>query len=218
MGLYSWLLAQSYDWAMCKTEQRCLNRWRRELLTQATGELLEIGAGTGTNIALYPAQLTKVTLSEPNLQMRRKLRKKLTGSKRNFHLTDWAAEQIEQPDHSFDTIVCSLVLCSVGNQQRSLREIFRLLRPGGQLLFLEHVIAKNEQTIRRQHLFEPIWRYCSGNCHLTRDTLHNIKVSGMVIEELTEANILGAPSILRRSVRGRARKPGPAKNSFGKNG
>lgn len=208
MGLYSWLLAQSYDRAMRKTEQLCLNQWRSELLALATGDLLEIGTGTGTNLAHYPPQLTKITLSEPDSQMRRKLQKKLSSpTVRNIHLADWPAERIEQPDQSFDTIVCSLVLCSVNNQQLALKEVFRLLRPGGQLLFLEHVIATNTKTIRWQKRLEPIWRHCSGNCHLTRDTLNTIKACGLEIEALTEADILGAPAILRRTIRGRARKP-----------
>lgn len=208
MRLSSWLMAQSYDWAMRKTEQRCLNQWRKELLTQATGELLEIGAGTGINLPHYPDHLTEITLSEPDPQMRNKLQKKLSATtNRGIQLTPWSAEQVELPDQSLDTIVCSLVLCSVNDQQQALTELYRLLRPGGQLLFLEHIIAAEEKTIRWQKRLEPIWRCCSGNCHLTRDTLSNIEATGLQIEQVSEADIIGAPAILRRTVRGRARKP-----------
>lgn len=208
MGLHSWLMAQSYDWAMRKTEQRCLAQWRQELLAQATGELLEIGAGTGINLPHYPYNLSKITLCEPDSQMRRKLRQKLTDAQhRNIQVVHWCAEQIELPDQSFDTIVSSLVLCSVSDPQQALKELYRLLRPGGQLLFLEHIIAAEHKTIRWQRRFEPVWRRCSGNCHLTRDTLINIEAAGLQIEHLQEADIIGAPAILRRTVRGRAHKP-----------
>ncbi len=201
-------MAQSYDWAMRKTEQRCLNQWRRELLSQATGALLEIGAGTGINLPHYPANLSKMTLSEPDPQMRRKLSRKLGVKYQHVEIAHWGAEQIELPDHSVDTIVSSLVLCSVSDQQQALKELHRLLRPGGQLLFLEHIIAAEAKTVRWQKRIEPVWKRCSGNCHLTRDTLRNIEATGLQIEHLNEANIVGAPAILQRTVRGRARKPG----------
>lgn len=208
MGLYSWLMAQSYDLAMRKTEQRCLNQWRKDLLGQATGDLLEIGAGTGSNLPHYPTTLSTITLSEPDPQMRRKLQQKLaTEKKLEITVADWNAEQINLPDQSLDTIVSSLVLCSVGNQYQTLNELHRVLRPGGQLLFLEHIIAAEIKTVRWQKWIEPAWRRCSGNCHLTRDTANNIEAAGLRIEQLHEAEIIGAPAILQRTVRGRARKP-----------
>ncbi len=207
MKLHSWLMAQSYDWLLRKTEQRCLGPWRQELLQQACGELLEIGAGTGTNLPYYPPELTGITLSEPDPQMRRRLENKFNIPGGNRALVPWSAEQIELPDQSFDTIVSSLVLCSVQNQQQALSELYRLLRPGGQLLFLEHIVASDEKTRKRQKMLEPLWRCCSGNCHLTRDTLSEIEKSGLQIEKLQEDEIVGAPAILRRAVRGVARKP-----------
>jgi ubiquinone/menaquinone biosynthesis C-methylase UbiE len=208
MRLFSWLMAQSYDWTMRKTEQRCLNQWREDLLRQATGDLLEIGAGTGSNLPHYPTSLSTITLSEPDPQMRRKLQQKLAAkNNREITVVNWNAEQINLPAQSLDTIVSSLVLCSVGNQQQTLTELHRVLRPGGQLLFLEHIIAAETKTVRWQKRIEPVWRLCSGNCHLTRDTANNIEAAGLKIEQLNEANIIDAPAILQRTVRGRARKP-----------
>jgi len=207
MKLQSWLLAQSYDWLLRKTEQRCFGPWRQELLLQARGELLEIGAGTGANLPFYPQGLSGITLSEPDPQMRRRLENKLNDPSGNRLLAPWSAEQIERPDQSFDTIVSSLVLCSVQDQPQALSELYRLLRPGGQLLFLEHIVASDEKTRKRQKMFEPLWRCCSGNCHLTRDTLAEIEKSGLQIVNLQEDEIVGAPAILRRAVRGVARKP-----------
>ena len=207
MGLQSWLMAQTYDRVMRKTEQLCLNQWRRELLTQATGEALEIGAGTGINLPHYPAD-RKLILCEPDAQMRKQLQKKLAaGTNQQIQITDWTAEQINLPDHSLDTIISTLVLCSVKDQQQALKEVYRVLRPGGQLLFMEHVGSEDSRLVRWQKLFEPLWRCVCGNCHLTRTTADNIKANGMVIEQLHESEMLGAPAIARRTLRGRARKP-----------
>lgn len=207
MGFRSWLTAKSYDLAIHGTEQRCLNHWRRELLVEAGGDLLEIGAGTGLNLAHYPADLPRLILSEPDLHMWHELKKKQRSSiHRQAELTNWDAEQLALPDQSIDTIVSTLVLCSVNNQQRALEELFRVLRPGGRLLFMEHVISRHPGVIRWQKLCEPFWACCSGNCRLTRDTATNIEATGMQIEQLTEADMLGVPAIFRRTVRGVARK------------
>ena len=208
MGFYSWLMAQGYDLAIDKTEQRCLSQWRRELLTEASGGLLEIGAGTGMNLPYYPSHLSQITLSEPDPHMRAQLQKKLTLNPLPSSLvTDWPAEQLDLPDHSIDTMVSTLVLCSVTCTRQTLQELYRVLRPGGQLLFIEHVVAAEKTTVRWQKLWEPAWRCCCGNCHLTRDTLYSMEETGLVIEQLTESDIVGAPAIVRRALRGRARKP-----------
>jgi 2-polyprenyl-3-methyl-5-hydroxy-6-metoxy-1,4-benzoquinol methylase len=208
MGLYSWLMAQSYDLAMGKTEALCLGNWRNELLNQASGELLEIGAGTGVNLPYYPAGLTQLILSEPVAPMRAQLQTKLaTNTHQQVRVVDWVAERIDLPDQSIDTVVSTLVLCSVKNLQMSLLEVYRVLRPGGQLLFLEHVLANDARTLRWQNFWHPFWRCCCGNCHLTRDTVRDIEAAGMIIEQLQEAEMLGAPAIVRRTMRGIARKP-----------
>lgn len=208
MGIYAWVMAKGYDFAIHKTEQRCLDHWRRDLLARASGHILEIGAGTGLNLPHYPAGLSKLTLSEPDPHMRKQLLNKISGtSQQPVQVNDWHAEQIDLPDNSVDTIVSTLVLCSVNCVQQTLQELSRVLRPGGQLLFLEHVRAAEEKIIRWQKRCEPLWRCCCGNCHLTRDTIYSIEETGMVIEEIKEDDIVGAPAIVRRSLRGHARKP-----------
>ena len=205
--IHSYLMAKSYDYAMRSTEKRCLQKWRKELLAQADGDLLEIGAGTGVNTPHYPDRVSQIILSEPDAQMRKQLQHKagqLQSDKVN--ITPWGAESIEMPDDSFDTIVSTLVLCSVPNLETSLNEIHRLLRPNGVLLFLEHVISKHLPTRTWQHRIEPLWGLCAGNCHLTRDTATAIHASGLKIEQLTEAPMVGAPAFVRGTIRGAARK------------
>lgn len=200
-------MAKSYDYAMRSTEKKCLRQWRQELLSQAKGELLEIGAGTGVNIPHYPANISRIILSEPDKQMRKILQRKTLAVKKDcVEITPWQAEAIDMPDSSFDTIVSTLVLCSVPDLKNSLKEIYRLLRPDGTFLFLEHVISDHPHTLAWQRRIEPFWSFCAGNCQLTRDTSTAIHTAGLKIEQLTEAPMIGAPAFVRRTIRGSARK------------
>ena len=203
----SYIIAKSYDYAMRSTEKRCLQSWRKELLAQAHGDLLEIGAGTGVNLPHYPDHINRIILSEPDAQMRKQLQRETDQfQQQRLNITPWGADSIEMPDGSFDTIVSTLVLCSVPNLETSLNEIYRLLRPDGILLFLEHVISDHPPTRTWQHRIEPIWGLCAGNCHLTRDTATAILAAGLKIEQLTEAPMTGAPAFVQRTIRGSARK------------
>ncbi len=204
----SFFIAKSYDRAMRATEKRCLHQWRRELLQQATGDVLEIGAGTGINLPHYPVTVTRLILSEPDPQMRLELDKRLSqhdGLK--IDVTMWGADDIAAEDRSFDTIVSTLVLCSVPDQPAALAELHRLLRPGGKLIFLEHVLSDHPPTQQWQHRLEPVWSLCAGDCKLTRDTATAIETAGFTIDQLTDAPMIGAPAFVSRTIRGIATKP-----------
>ena len=206
-SLSAFLMARFYDRAMQRTEQLCLQSWRAALLSKAVGQTLEIGAGTGANLRHYPPDCI-LLLSEPDRHMRRRLGPKIhKGNPVSIELYDWAAEAIPLPEASFDTIVSTLVLCSVANLQQCSEELFRLLRPGGRLLFIEHVLAEQPRLAGWQRRLTPFWRCCCGNCHLDRDTIKALSRAGFQFAELTEAPLLGAPAIVRRSVRGLALKP-----------
>lgn len=203
----SFLMAKSYDYAMRSTEKKCLHGWRQELLTQASGNLLEIGAGTGVNLPYYPESVTQIVLSEPDAQMRKKLqRKTMQTHKDGILITGWKADSVAMPDASYDTIVSTLVLCSVPCLESSLQEIYRLLRPNGVFLFLEHIISNHPPTLLWQQRIEPFWSFCAGDCRLTRDTAAAIQAAGLQIEQLTEAPMTGAPAFVQRTIRGSARK------------
>jgi len=204
----SYFIAKSYDRAMCATEKRCLRQWRCELLQYATGEVLEIGAGTGINIPHYPTTVTRLILSEPDPQMRLKLEKRLAQhGNQQIDIMEWGADNIETDDHSFDTVVSTLVLCSVPDQAIALAELHRLLRPGGKLIFLEHVLSDHPPTQQWQHRLEPVWSLCAGDCKLTRDTATAIETAGFTIDQLTDAPMIGAPAFVSRTIRGIATKP-----------
>jgi len=189
------LMAHFYDRALQRTEQLCLRAWRAELLMKASGETLEIGAGTGANLPHYPDHC-RVLLSEPDRHMRRQLARKIHHHGAiQVELHHWPAEAISLPDASLDTIVSTLVLCSVENLQHCVQDLFRLLRPGGQLLFIEHVQAVNQRLAHWQRCLTPLWKYCCGNCHLDRDTTGALSEAGFQFAELTEAPLLGPPHV-----------------------
>jgi len=203
----SYLMASSYDLLMRNTECRCLSAWRREILAQAHGDALEIGAGTGLNLPFYGKKIERLYLAEPDRQMRGKLASKAKRlNDERIQITPWQAESLDLPDASCDTIVSTLVLCSVTSLEKGLAEIRRLLRPGGKLLFLEHIISDHEPTRILQQRIEPLWGCCAGDCRLTRNTPAAISAAGLTIESLTEERMLGAPAFVNRTVRGLARK------------
>lgn len=204
----SFLMAQTYDLIMKATERRCLGAWRREILASAQGAILEIGAGTGVNLPFLPKGKEALYLCEPDAQMRRQLQRKSSVSGHsNIRVTDWQAEALNMPDNSFDTIISTLVLCSVADLNLALSEIYRLLKPGGALLFMEHIIADQPRTRAWQRRIEPLWSLCAGDCRLTRDTGNAIEQAGFTIETLTEEPMAGAPAFVNRTIRGLARKP-----------
>lgn len=206
--LRSFLIAKTYDFAMNGTEQRCLTAWRREILAKARGDLLEIGAGTGINLQHYPEDTSRIIMCEPDHQMRKQLLRRTQSSARKVEINDWWAELIDLPDNSLDTIVSTLVLCSVRCQDTSLKEIYRVLRPKGSLLFMEHIISDHPPTRNWQQRIEPLWSFCAGDCRLTRDTATAMKRVGFTLERITEAPMLGAPAFVKRTIRGIAKKPG----------
>jgi len=205
----SFLTAFFYDRVMAKTEQECLQEWRHRLLTQVSGEVLEVGAGTGANIKLYSLNVTRLVLSEPDKHMRRLLTEQL-GNHQAGHVSvsGGSGEQIEADDESFDYVVSSLVCCSVTNLNACLSEIRRVLRPGGSFVFLEHVAAPSGTSTRRwQNMINPLWKTFMGNCHLNRETESAIVSEGFDIVQIDRDSMCNAPPIVRPTIRGIARKP-----------
>ena len=201
-----WLMARVYDRVMAGSEAACLQRWRRELFADLHGRVLEVGAGTGASLPFYPDSIDELVLAEPDPHMRRQLEARAAGRGR---VIGDAVEALDQPDASFDAVVSSLVLCSVESSTRALAELFRVLRPGGQLVFIEHVAASDDpQRLRWQQRAEPIWKRVAGNCHLTRDTEAAILAAGFVFEQIERDSLRKAMPLVRPSIRGRARKPG----------
>lgn len=204
------LSALFYDRMCRRVERETLGEWRRDLLAPLSGEVLEIGSGTGLNLPFYPSSVDRVILSEPDPHMRNQLRKKLAQARAEMvTVMDATVDALPLPDRSVDAVVATLVLCSVPDQRSALAEIHRVLRPWGQFVFLEHVAAEGRpRLLRWQQRIEPIWKRLAGNCHLTRRTEAVIEGSGLVIERVTRAEFFPAPALVRTSIRGVARRPG----------
>lgn len=208
------LTAFFYDRLMARSEEACLREWRRGLLKRVSGDVLEIGAGTGANISLYPDSVTRIVLTEPDLHMRKRLQKKADNhSLNNVSVTGGTAETIEAEDESFDYVVSSLVCCSVTDQSQCLSEIRRVLKPGGSLVFLEHVAAADGTSRRRwQDAINPLWKTLMGNCHLNRETEQAITAEGFDIVHIEKESMRKALPIVRPTIRGIAIKPDDQKN------
>ena len=205
----SFLTAYFYDRVMAKTEEACLKEWRYDLLQQVSGEVLEVGAGTGANIKLYSANVARLVLTEPDEHMRKFLKEKIGNQQlENVSVTSGTADQIEAADESFDYVISSLVCCSVMDLEACLSEIRRVLRPGGDFVFLEHVAAANGSSRRRwQNIINPVWKTFMGNCHLNRETESAIVSEGFDIVQIERESMRNALSIVRPTIRGIARKP-----------
>lgn len=203
------IVAAVYDKMMRPVEEAGLSDWRAELLGAASGKVLEIGAGTGRNFGYYPSRIDRLVVSEPDRNMRALLSRASVG-RGAVEVIDAPAEQLPFADETFDTVVSTLVLCSVADQRASLGEMYRVLRPGGSLLFIEHVAASASSRPRRltwQRRIEPVWRRLVGNCHLTRRTEEAIEAAGFEIVEIERTSMRKALPLLRPTVRGVARRP-----------
>jgi ubiquinone/menaquinone biosynthesis C-methylase UbiE len=204
----SWLMAAVYDRSMRMSNEACLDIWRAELLRDLSGDVLEVGAGTGATLPCYPKTMKRLVLCEPDPHMRSKLQAKCDAAgAKHVEISGASLEALPAAPASLDAVVCSLVLCSVPDQQAALKEIQRVLKPGGKLVFLEHVAADGKPNrLKWQRRIEPVWKHLTGNCHLTRRTEAAITAAGFKIERIERESIRKALPIVRPSIRGVARK------------
>lgn len=193
-----------YDRCFKSAEEAGLREMRRDLLATARGRVLELGAGTGLNLELYPASVTDLTLTEPDPHMIRQLRKRVEESSRRAEVVEAPAEELPFDDDSFDTVALTLVLCTVPDPDAALQEVKRVLRPGGQFLFLEHVRSRNPSLAKWQDRLERPWRFLADGCHCNRDTVSAISASGLRLGEVERPELPKAPPIVRPMAKGSA--------------
>jgi ubiquinone/menaquinone biosynthesis C-methylase UbiE len=198
------LFAAVYDRGLKGTEDAGLREMRRETLAAAHGRTIDLGAGTGANLALYPDAVTELVLAEPDPHMVKQLRRKLAQSGRAVELVEAPAERLPFEDSSFDTAVFTLVLCTVPNPEAALAETARVLKPGGRLLFVEHVRADDAGLARWQDRLEKPWRLLGDGCHCNRDTVATIEASPLSVEKVERGTLPKAPPLVRPLVRGSA--------------
>jgi SAM-dependent methyltransferase len=173
------------------------------LLQRAYGRTLEIGSGTGLNLPHYPAAVDELILTEPDAGMRARLRHRADRERPAVAIVADQAGALNLADASVDTVVSTLVLCTVDDPAVTLREIARVLRPGGQLLFIEHVRSRSPRLARWQDRLEAPWRRFASGCHCNRDTLALIGAAGFTAEAAHET-WRGSPPVVRPLIVGRA--------------
>lgn len=171
------LFAALYDLLAPAAERAYYGSRRAEVVGGAAGRVLEIGAGTGANLPYYPAG-TALVAAEPNPHMLRRARRRATRLRRPVAWVQAAAESLPFEDESFDAVVSTLVLCSVGEPEAAARELWRVLRPGGMLRLIEHVRAEEPALARWQDRVTPIWRRLGAGCHPNRPTLAILERAG----------------------------------------
>ena len=203
MSLRKTFFAATYDRMSRKSEEAGLRDLRHGLLAEAGGSVLEIGGGTGANLPHYDGKVESLVVTEPEPAMLRRLQQKAREQAPLAKVLQAPAEDLPLEDGSFDTVVSTLVLCGVDDQARSLREIRRVLRPGGHLLFLVHVRSDDPGLARFQDRMNWLNRIVVG-CDCNRRTLAAIEATGFTVSRLEQTTIPKAPKFVRPSIVGAA--------------
>jgi len=209
MSLSGRIFAANYDRFMSKAERGGLAAQRAALLRGASGEVIEIGGGTGASLRGFGQGITSLTVTEPEVPMVRRLEQRARGQAPAARVLRAPAEDLPFDDAQFDVAVSTLVLCAVDDQPRALRELRRVLRPGGRLLFIEHVRSDDPGLSRWQDRLNWLNRIVA-HCNCNRPTLDTIRASGFTITGLERSELPGAPPFVRPLVIGTATTAGPA--------
>jgi ubiquinone/menaquinone biosynthesis C-methylase UbiE len=196
-----------YDRMLKGTEDSGLREMRRRSLAAASGRTADLGAGTGANVGLFPPAVSELVLVEPGPHMLKKLREKVGEEEGVAEVVAASAQDLPFPSDSFDTVVFTLVLCTVPDPAAALAEAARVLRPGGRLLFVEHVRSESPGLARWQDRLERPWRLFGDGCHCNRDTVAAIEASPLTLEHAKSDNLPKAPPIIRPLVMGEATLP-----------
>jgi ubiquinone/menaquinone biosynthesis C-methylase UbiE len=206
MGIRRKFFAATYDSLTRKTERAGLTDMRRSLLAQASGRVLEVGGGTGANLAHYGPAVTSLTVTEPDPSMIKRLERRVHPEAPDITVLRAPAEDLPFDDDTFDVVVSTLVLCGVDDQPRAVREIRRVLRPHGRLLLLEHLRSSDSKLAKTQDRLNWLNRLVVC-CDCNRPTLDTITDAGFEINTLEHTSLPKAPPFARPTIVGTATAP-----------
>ncbi len=206
MSLRDSLFAMTYDRQVARAEKAGVGTMRERLLAGVAGRVIEIGAGSGTNLPWYGAEVESVTLTEPVQPMLRKLERRVRDLGSSATVLRAPAEELPFETGSFDVAVSTLVLCGVRDQPRALRELRRVLRPGGTLLFLEHVRSADPARARQQDRMNWLVRLVV-RCDCNRPTLDTIRQAGFTVTQVENTALPLAPPFISPAIIGTAKAP-----------
>jgi len=205
MSVWGRIFAAIYDRVVAATEEAGLRAHRAALIGVATGDVLEIGGGTGANLPFYGGGVRTLTITEPEKPMARRLERRIRELTPDATLLREPAEVLPFEDATFDVAVSTLVLCTVDDQPGALRELRRVLRPGGRLLFIEHVRSDDPRLARWQDRMLPLNIRVGHGCHCNRPTLDGIRAAGFEISRLERDTLKHVPPFLRPLIVGVAK-------------
>jgi ubiquinone/menaquinone biosynthesis C-methylase UbiE len=210
LGLNERVFAVIYPRIVALAENAGQRDTRRQLIGEASGRTLELGAGSGLNLEHYTEAVSELIVTEPSQHMLRQLRELVREKPpraRQTKLVQAGAEELPFPDESFDTVVGTYVLCTIPDPGRALTEVARVLRPGGRLVYLEHVHAGEGTMLGRfQDLVEIPHRYIAAGCHPNRRTEQLLEESPLAVERLEHGQQPRAPLTVKPTIMGSARK------------
>lgn len=202
------LSARLYEPILWLGEQTGLRRWREKMVTGVSGAVLEVGAGTGLNLSHYPPSLDRLVLVEPDVHKAKLLAAKPMPTGVAPEIVRAPGELLPFDDDSFDTVIETLVLCTVADPEATAAEIRRVLKPDGRFLFMEHVRSDKPRLGRLQDRLEKPWKKFADGCHCNRRTVPMLRANGFEVEVVAEQDKFPMPPVTRPLVSGIARPLG----------
>jgi ubiquinone/menaquinone biosynthesis C-methylase UbiE len=202
MGLYATqIFPRLMDWVMARP---AFSQLRKALLQPASGEVLEIGFGTGLNLRHYPTTITRLSIVDPATLLPAKVARRMAAAPYPIQTTHVTAENLPFPDQQFETVVSTWTLCTIPNPVLALHEVGRVLKPGGRFLFLEHGRSDDRTIAAWQDRLNPIQNVMGCGCHLNRQIDRLITQSGLTIAHLDRFSMQGVPRLVGEMYRGTA--------------